>query len=89
MIFARKSIIPFLKGRGNGMGQVPSDPVSHAYAEVMLSGGSFHRLAPETGNAHLPTVVIQKDSTSDGGARKPTRALSPSTSAIQVKCVDV
>jgi len=28
-------------------------------AELVLDGSSFHRLAPETGNAHLPTVMLQ------------------------------
>jgi len=30
-------------------------------AEVTLDGSSFHRSAPETGNARLPTVVREND----------------------------
>ena len=36
-------------------------------ADVILDCSSFHRLAPKTGNASLPTVVRQKMVLSDGG----------------------
>jgi len=55
-------------GKGAGIGphnsvehMAPKNLNSGLTAEVMFDGSLFHRLAPETGNARLPTVVTEND----------------------------